>query len=92
MAKTDSVTVRMDSELKQKAQALFSDLGMDMSTAINVFLRQSVRCAGLPFEVTAGAPNEETRQALAEVRRMKRDPALGKSYTDVDAMMEDLLS
>lgn len=91
MAKTEQLSVRMDSDLKREAQALFTELGMDMSTAITVFLRQSVRCAGFPFEITAGVPNEETRQALAEVRAMKADRSFGKSYTDVDTMMKELL-
>lgn len=46
-----SMTIRMDSEIKQQAQSLFADLGLDMSTAINLFLRQALRCKGLPFSI-----------------------------------------
>jgi DNA-damage-inducible protein J len=42
----------MDKELKKRAESLFSDLGMNMSTAINVFVRQAVREGGIPFEIT----------------------------------------
>jgi DNA-damage-inducible protein J len=52
MLATQSITVRMDRELKKQAESLFSDLGMNMSTAVNVFIRQSVREGRIPFEVT----------------------------------------
>jgi DNA-damage-inducible protein J len=52
MLATQSVTVRMDKELKKHAESLFSDLGMNMSTAINIFVRQAVREGGIPFEIT----------------------------------------
>lgn len=44
-----SMTIRVNKEVKQKAQQIFSDLGMDMSTAINVFLRQAIYYNGFPF-------------------------------------------
>lgn len=46
------INIRIDDQLKEKAEVLFSELGMTMSTAINIFIRQSVRIGGLPFEVT----------------------------------------
>jgi len=48
-----SINVRVDSEVKSKAQDLFSSLGMDMSTAINIFLRQAIRKKGIPFELVS---------------------------------------
>ena len=51
MAQTTNVNIRMDEELKKQAEKLFADLGMNMSTAINVFIRQSIYYGGLPFEV-----------------------------------------
>ncbi|MDD6181030.1 MAG: type II toxin-antitoxin system RelB/DinJ family antitoxin [Desulfovibrionaceae bacterium] len=87
---TTSMNIRLDSDLKREAQSLFSALGLDMSSAVNIFLRQALRQRGLPFEVKLDSPNAETLEALEEVRRMKENPALGKTYTDVDAMMKDL--
>ena len=84
------MNIRLDSDLKREAQSLFSALGLDMSSAVNIFLRQALRQRGLPFEVKLDSPNAETLEALEEVRRMKENPALGKTYTDVDAMMKDL--
>lgn len=49
------INIRIDDQLKEKAEVLFSELGMTMSTAINIFIRQSVRVGGLPFEVTTHA-------------------------------------
>ena len=43
-------------------------------------------------KINAQQPNQETMEALEEVRRMKADPSLGKTYTDVDAMMRELLA
>ena len=85
-----SLTIRVNKEVKAQAQQLFSELGLDMSTAINVFLRMAINRRGLPFDVAVEEPNEETKEAIREVVAMKADPLLGKTYDDVDQMMEDL--
>lgn len=87
-----SMTIRMNSEIKQQAQLLFAELGLDMSTAINIFLRQSVRESRIPFEIGAPSPNAATLEALREVEQMKADPRMEKIYTNVDQMMEELLA
>ena len=86
-----SMTIRMNREVKQEAQEIFSSLGMDMTTAINVFLRQAIRFRGFPFAVRLDIPNEDTLAAINEVQQMKKNPALGKGYSDVDEMMKELL-
>jgi len=58
------MTIRMSREVKQHAQQIFTDLGMDMTTAINIFLRQAVRHKGFPFEVTLKTPNAVTMAAM----------------------------
>ena len=87
-----STTIRTDQDVKQQAQRIFSGLGMDMSTAVNIFFHQVVRINGLPFEVTMDAPKAETLAALQEVQQMKKDPHIGKTYTNVDDMMKELLA
>lgn len=87
-----TVNIRMDSELKQQFEAFCSDMGMSMTTAINIFAKKAVREYRIPFEIGAEIPNAETLEAIREVQRMKANPSLGKSYTDVDAMIGDLLS
>lgn len=49
---TENITVRADKELKQHAATLFANLGLDMSSAINIFLRAAVKEGGIPFAVT----------------------------------------
>lgn len=88
---TTSMNIRMDSGIKRDAQQLFAELGMDMTTAVNIFLRQALRQRGLPFEVKLDVPNADTLEALEEIRQMKKNPQLGKTYTDVDVMMKELL-
>ena len=87
---TSNMNIRMDKDVKEQAQRIFSQLGMDMTTAVNVFLRQVIRNNGLPFELRLDTPNEETLAAIREVQEMKKDPSIGKSYTDVDEMMKEL--
>ena len=90
MANT-SMNIRMDPDVKAKAQQLFASLGMDMTTAVNIFLRQAIRYNGFPFEIRADIPNSETLEALKEVEHMKADKNVGKTYTDIDEMMKELL-
>ena len=90
MAQT-SVNIRMDADLKRQFEAFCSDMGMSMTTAFCIFAKKVVREYRIPFEIGGDVPNEETRQAIEEVQRMKADPSLGKSYTDIDLMMKELL-
>lgn len=86
------ISLRVDDEVKRGAEQVLSDIGLSMSAAINVFLRKVAREQRIPFELSAEAPNAETIEAIQEVKKMKTDPGLGKTYTNVDEMMEDLLA
>ena len=86
-----NISIRMEDKLKQQAEELFSDLGMNLTTAITIFVKQSIREQRIPFEITRETLNRETLAALREVEKMKRNPSRGKSFDDVDTMMEDLL-
>ena len=88
---TTKITMRMDEDLKLQAEELFADLGLNMTSAFTIFIKQAIREQRIPFTISREMPNEETLEAMEEVRRMKRDPSLGKSYDDVDEMMRDLL-
>ena len=59
MAKV-STNISIDADIKKQAQELFAELGMDLSTAINIFIRQALRQHSIPFEITADTPNDET--------------------------------
>ena len=91
MASTN-INIRMDSDLKKQFEAFCSDMGMSMTTAFNIFAKKAVREYRIPFEIGGEAPNAETVEAINEVRRMKEDKTIGKTYTDVDEMMKDLLA
>ncbi len=88
---TTNITMRMDAHIKAQLQELMSDLGMDMTTFFTLAAKQAVREQRIPFEISREVPNKETIEAIEEVKRMKQDSSLGKTYTDVDEMMEELL-
>lgn len=92
MANTANINIRMDANLKKQFEAFCADMGMTMTTAINIFARKAVRENRIPFEISGDVPNAETQEAIREVRQMKADPTLGKTYTDVDEMMKELLA
>ncbi|MBP3360035.1 MAG: type II toxin-antitoxin system RelB/DinJ family antitoxin [Clostridia bacterium] len=82
-----SMTIRTDKEIKQQAQKIFSELGVDMSTAVNVFLRQAIKYQGFPFDVTLETPNELTRKAMADA---ENGIGLHGPFNSVAELMEDL--
>ncbi len=82
-----NVSFRIDSNLKAQADALFSQLGMNMTTAFNIFLRQSVREGCIPFRITLNTPNEDTISAILEAEQMLSEPQL-KTYDVEDALKE----
>lgn len=86
---TSNITIRMDSDLKAKADELFNDLGMNISTAFNVFVRQSVREGRIPFNISLNQPNKETIAAMMEAERILKDPN-AKRYDNVEDLFRDL--
>ena len=91
MAKV-STNISLDPELKKASQELYSDLGLDLSTAITIFLKQSLRVQGLPFAVTKETPNAETIAAMNEYYEMKAHPEKYKRYTSFQDAMKDVLA
>ena len=81
MANTN-INIRMDADLKRQFEAFCADMGMTMTTAFNVFARKAVREYRIPFEISGDVPNAETVEAIKEVKRMKADPSLGKTYSN----------
>lgn len=91
MAKV-STNIRIDKDVKQQAPALFNDLGLDLSTAINIFLKKAVDFRGIPFEVTREVPNQRTIEALKEGQYMIAHSEEYRSYDSVSAMANGILS
>lgn len=81
--------VRIDEDLKKQATELFAQLGMDMSGAMNVFLRQCVMRGGLPFDVVVPQYKSEVLKAMEEAKRISKDPDT-KRYSSFSEAMEDL--
>lgn len=89
MANTTNISIRMDNDVKAKADALFGELGMNISTAFNIFVRQAIREGRIPFDITLNQPNSETIAAMLEAERIANDSSI-KSYTNTDEMFADL--
>ena len=87
MAKTTNLNIRVDEELKREAEAIFNELGFNMSTAMNIFLRYSDRYGGIPFDLRIEKPNEETMAAIDDVNNNRN---MSKTFDSVSALMEDL--
>ena len=82
---TSNISIRMDSDLKAAAEALYEELGMNLSTAFNISLRER----GIPFKITEGTPSKETVSAMLEAERIAKDPNI-KGYHDVNELFADL--
>jgi len=82
-----STNIKIDPVLKKESQALFESLGLNLSTAVNIFLRQAVREQAIPFRVGTPVPNAETLKAIADARN---GVGLSKGFTSVSELMENL--
>ena len=87
---TVNMSIRMDTELKKQADAMLADMGLNMTTAMNMFLRQVVRQGKIPFEIATDIPNSETLAAMKEVNDMINGKIPAKKYTSTDELFKDL--
>lgn len=86
MSKT-SMSIRLDSEVKEQAQLVFNHLGMDMTTAINIFLRQAIQYQGLPFDVRLDDRGKLLLQVVTDVEQNRN---MSQPFESVSDLMEDL--
>ena len=89
MAKT-STNVSIDADIKVKAQELFADFGLDLSTAINIFLRQAVRENSIPFSISREVPNADTLAAIKEYEEFKKNPNGYKRYSSFSELLDEV--
>lgn len=89
MAKV-STNISLDADLKTASIDLFKDLGMDLTTAVTIFLKQSLRVQGMPFNISR--ENPETIAALNEYYEMKKHPENYKRYSSFKDAMNEVLS
>ena len=89
MAGSTNISIRMASDVQAQADALFGELGMNLTTAFNIFVRQALREGRIPFEISINQPNRETIAAMLEAERIAKDPSV-KGYTNMDELFADL--
>ena len=92
MAATTPTQIRIDKNVKEQANALFANLGLDMSSAVNMFLRQCILRGGLPFAVEMPQYNQETLDAMIEARKISKDssvPGYNNMADLINALEED---
>lgn len=78
-----NLNIRTDKEVKLAAERIFEELGMNMTTAVNIFLRQTIRENGIPFELKLNVPNDTTAAAIEEGRKLAYDRS-AKGYSTMD--------
>ena len=88
MAKVNT-NISIDKNLKQEAVKLFSSFGLDLSTAITLYLQQSVREQRIPFTIRMEVPNDETVDAFNELKEMRHNKKKYKRYDSFDEMLKD---
>lgn len=86
---TTNLSIRMNVETKKEAEAMFDSMGMSLTTAINIFIKQSLRTRSIPFQITMDTPNAVTLAAMEEARNLASDPN-AKAYASVEDALAEL--
>ena len=86
---TTNLNIRTDKDVKEKAEKIFNELGLNMTSAVNIFLRTAIRERGIPFELKLDVPNETTIAAIEEWRKMASDPSSPR-YSNIDELRDAL--
>ena len=89
---TTNMSIRMDTELKKQAETMLASMGLNMTTAMNIFLHQVVRQGKIPFEIATDIPNAETLAAMREMDDMLSGKTEAKKYQTTKELFEDLNS
>ena len=82
---TTNLNIRTDKMIKEQAEEIFNELGLNMTTAINMFLRTTIREHGIPFELKLNVPNDITAAAIEEGRKLLKDPSAPR-YSSMDEL------
>ncbi len=84
MASTN-LNIRTDKAVKDQAEAIFNELGLNMTTAVNMFLKTVIRQNGITLDLRLDVPNETTASAIEEGRKLMNDPSAPR-YSSVDEL------
>ena len=87
MAKTDTLNIRIEPELKKEADETLNELGMNTAEAVTIFLKQVVLTDSIPFKIQKPKLNKETMKVIDDV---EKGIGLSKEYDNLDEMWEDL--
>ena len=87
---TTNISIRMDTELKKQAESMFAEMGLNMTTAMNIFLRQVVRQGKIPFEIATDIPNAEMLETMKEMNDTIHDSIPVEKFTDTKELREGL--
>ena len=82
---TTNLNIRTDKGVKDQAEHVFNELGLTMTSAINLFLKAAIREQGIPFSLKLDIPNAATAEAIEEGRRTASDPSV-KSYSCIEEL------
>ena len=86
---TTNLNIRTDKKVKEDAEKIFAELGLNMTSAINIFLRASIRESGIPFALKLDVPNEETTLAIEEAKRIVTDDSV-EAFDNMDDLRKAL--
>ena len=92
MAETINVTIRLERELKEQAEEMFNELGMNLSTAFNIFARQALREGKIPFEISDPFYSQKNQLEIAKrISEIETDKAnfVVKTMDELEAMAND---
>ena len=90
MAKTDTLNIRIEPELKKEVETTLNDLGMNIADAVTIFLKQVVMTESIPFIIKKPKFSDDMLEAIAEADEILKNPNKYKSFNNVDELMEDL--
>lgn len=90
MAKSASISMRVNPQIKAEAESIYESLGMTLTEAINIFLHKSILEGGLPFDVRQPRYNSETETAMREARDILAGEVAAESYDSASAMFAAL--
>jgi DNA-damage-inducible protein J len=88
---TSSLNVNVNAETKKEASKVLDELGLNMTTAINIYLKQIVKHNGIPFEVKNRVPNHKLKKTLKETDKIIKGKVNSKAYSSAEDLMKDIL-
>ena len=86
---TTNLNIRTEKDIKDQAEEIFNELGLNMTTAVNMFLRTVIRKHGIPFDLKLDVPNDTTAAAIVEGRKLMDYPSSSR-YTSMDTLKDSL--